>query len=60
MRMSLLLAASAAVLIAACSNEASAPAPVAAQPTKAVLGEWGVDLTNRDEAVKVASHLPLA
>ncbi len=51
MRMSLLLAASAAVLVAACSNE-SAPAPVAAEPVKAVLGEWGVDLANRDEAVK--------
>ena len=51
MRMSLLLAASAAVLVAACSNE-SAPAPVATEPVKAVLGEWGVDLANRDEAVK--------
>lgn len=51
MRMSLLLAASAAVLLAACSNE-TAPAPVAAEPVKAVLGDWGVDLANRDEAVK--------
>ena len=51
MRMSLLIAASAAALLAACSNE-TAPAPVAAEPAKAVLGEWGVDLSNRDEAVK--------
>jgi endothelin-converting enzyme/putative endopeptidase len=49
--MSLLIAASAAALLAACSNE-TAPAPVAAEPAKAVLGEWGVDLSNRDEAVK--------
>ncbi len=51
MRMSLLIAASAAALLAACSNE-TAPAPVAAEPARAVLGEWGVDLSNRDEAVK--------
>jgi len=51
MRMSLLIAASAAALLAACSNE-TAPATVAAEPAKAVLGEWGVDLSNRDEAVK--------
>jgi endothelin-converting enzyme/putative endopeptidase len=49
--MSLLIAASAAALLAACSNE-TAPATVAAEPAKAVLGEWGVDLSNRDEAVK--------
>lgn len=51
MRMSLLIAASAAALLAACSNE-TAPATVAAEPARAVLGEWGVDLSNRDEAVK--------
>ena len=51
MRMSLLIAASAAALLAACSNE-TAPATVAAEPAKAVLGEWGVDLSNRDEAMK--------
>jgi putative endopeptidase len=51
MRISLLIAASAAALLAACSNE-TAPATVAAEPAKAVLGEWGVDLSNRDEAVK--------
>ncbi len=51
MRMSLLIAASAAALLAACSNE-TAPATVAAEPAKAVLGAWGVDLSNRDEAVK--------
>jgi endothelin-converting enzyme/putative endopeptidase len=49
--MSLLIAASAAALLAACSNE-TAPATVAAEPARAVLGEWGVDLSNRDEAVK--------
>jgi len=49
MRMTLLLAASAAVLVAACSNETPAPA---AEAPKAVLGEFGIDLTNRDESVK--------
>ncbi len=49
MRMSLLLAASAAALLAACSPETPAPAAPAA---KATLGAWGIDLTNRDEAVK--------
>lgn len=49
MRMTLLLAASAAALLAACSNEA--PAPATATP-KAVLGEFGIDLANRDETVK--------
>jgi len=49
MRMTLLLAASAVALLAACSNEA--PAPVAEAP-KAVFGEFGIDLANRDETVK--------
>ncbi len=46
MRMTLLLAASAAVLLAACASETveNAPAPT--------IGEFGVDLTNRDPAVK--------
>ncbi|MEZ6029421.1 MAG: M13 family metallopeptidase [Hyphomonadaceae bacterium] len=46
MRMSLLLAASAAALLAACSGEPAAEAP------NPVLGEFGIDLTNRDETVK--------
>ena len=50
MRMSLLLAASAAVLLAACSQEAPAPAP--AEAPKAAIGAWGIDLSNRDDAVK--------
>lgn len=49
MRMKLLLAASAAALLAACSPEA--PAPVAEAP-KPVIGEFGIDLTNADVAVK--------
>lgn len=51
MRMKLLLAASAAALLAACSPEAPAPT-VAAVPAKAALGEFGIDLTNADAAVK--------
>ena len=51
MRMSLLIAASAAALLAACSNE-TAPAPVAAEPARAALGEWGVDPSTGDEAGK--------
>jgi putative endopeptidase len=51
MRMSLLLAASAFALLAACSPEPAKPAAVVEAP-KAVLGEFGIDLTNRDEAVK--------
>ena len=46
MRMTLLLAASAAVLLAACSNEPAVEAP------KPVIGEFGIDLTNRDATVK--------
>ena len=53
MRMSLLIAASAAALLAACSNETTpAPAATTAEATKASIGAWGVDLANRDEAVK--------
>jgi len=51
MRMTLLLAASAAVLLAGCSPEPAKPAPAAEAP-KATIGAWGIDLTNRDEAVK--------
>ena len=51
MRMKLLLAASAAALLAACSPEAPAPT-VAAAPAKAALGEFGIDLTTADTAVK--------
>jgi putative endopeptidase len=46
MRMYLLLAASAAVLLAACSSEPAAP------KVKPVLGEFGIDLTSADPAVK--------
>lgn len=46
MRMSLLLAAPAAVLLAACSGEPAAP------PVKPTLGEFGIDLTSADPAVK--------
>jgi putative endopeptidase len=46
MRMYLLLAASAAVLLAACSNEPTAPA------VKPTLGDFGIDLTSADPAVK--------
>ncbi len=49
MRMSLLLAASAAALLAACSPEK--PAPVAEAP-KAALGAFGIDTTAMDKAVK--------
>ena len=49
MRISLLLAASAAVLLAACSP--ATPTPAAEAP-KATLGAWGIELANRDEAVK--------
>jgi putative endopeptidase len=53
MRKSLLLAASAVVLLAACGGEPATPvAPTEAAATKATLGEWGIDLANRDEAVK--------
>ncbi len=51
MRMKLLLAASAAALLAACSPEAPAPT-VAAAPAKAALGEFGIDLANADTTVK--------
>ena len=51
MRMSLLLAASAAALLAACSPEPAKPAPAVEAP-KATIGAWGIDLANRDEAVK--------
>jgi endothelin-converting enzyme/putative endopeptidase len=47
--MSLLLAASAAVLLAACSPDK--PAPVAEAP-KAVLGSFGIDLSAMDKSVK--------
>ncbi len=50
MRMSLLAAASALALLAGCSP-ATPPAPVAAAP-KAALGEFGIELANRDETVK--------
>jgi putative endopeptidase len=46
MRMSLLLAASAAVLLAACSGEPAAP------PVKPTLGEFGIDFTSQDTTVK--------
>jgi putative endopeptidase len=49
MRMTLLIAASAAALLTACSP--STPAPAAEAP-KAALGTFGVDLAHRDEAVK--------
>ena len=49
MRLSLLLAASAAVLLAACQGEPAAPP---AEAPKATLGAWGIDLVHRDEAVK--------
>ncbi len=52
MRMTLLLAVSAAALLAACSNEAAAPPAPAAAVVKPALGEFGIDLANRDEAVK--------
>ena len=50
MRMSLLLAASAAALLAACSPE-KPPAPAAETP-KAALGAFGVDTTAMDTSVK--------
>ena len=50
MRMKLLLAASAFALLAACTP--AAPAPEAAAPVKATLGEFGIDLTNADATVK--------
>jgi endothelin-converting enzyme/putative endopeptidase len=46
MRLTLLLAASAAALLTACSAEKPADAP------KATLGVFGIDLANRDEKVK--------
>ena len=46
MRMTLLLAASAAALLAACTTVAASGGPAPA------IGEFGVDLTNRDQAVK--------
>jgi putative endopeptidase len=49
MRMTLLIAASATALLAACSP--SKPEPAAEAP-KAALGTFGVDLAHRDEAVK--------
>jgi putative endopeptidase len=49
MRMTLLVAASAAALLAACSAEAPAPAAPAA---KASIGEFGIDLANADTSVK--------
>jgi endothelin-converting enzyme/putative endopeptidase len=50
MRLTLLLAASAAALLAACSPENAPAAPVAA--AKPAIGEFGIDLTNADTAVK--------
>lgn len=50
MRLTLLLAASAAALLAACSPESAPAAPVAA--AKPAIGEFGIDLTNADTAVK--------
>ncbi len=50
MRMKLLLAASAAALLAACSP--SEPAAPAAAPAKAAIGEFGIDLANADASVK--------
>jgi endothelin-converting enzyme/putative endopeptidase len=50
MRIRLLLAASAAVLIAACSGP-EAPKPEA-PAAKATIGEFGIDLANRDASVK--------
>ena len=49
MRMTLLLAASAAALLAACSPEKPAPA---AEAPKAAIGAFGIDLTNADTTVK--------
>jgi endothelin-converting enzyme/putative endopeptidase len=50
MRLKLLLATSAAALLLACSPDAPAPdAAVAAKPT---IGEFGIDLSNADAAVK--------
>lgn len=51
MRMKLLLAASAAALLAACSPETPAP-QAAAPPAKAAIGEFGIDLANADTSVK--------
>ena len=50
MRLSLLLAASAAALLTACSGEKPA-APAAAAP-KAAIGAFGIDTTAMDAAVK--------
>ena len=49
MRMSLMLVASAAALLAACSPEA--PAPIAETP-KAAVGSFGVDLAAMDTSIK--------
>lgn len=49
MRMSLLLAASAVALLAACSPEAPAPA---AEAPKAAIGAFGIDTTAMDTTVK--------
>ncbi|MFT3725821.1 MAG: M13 family metallopeptidase [Hyphomonadaceae bacterium] len=51
MRLKLLLAASAAALLAACSPD-KAPDASATASTKPAIGEFGIDLTNADQAVK--------
>jgi putative endopeptidase len=50
MRLALLIAVSAAALLTACGKPETAEAPAPAP--KATLGEFGIDLTNRDESVK--------
>ena len=51
MRLTLLLAVSAAALLAACSPD-KAPAASATPSAKPVIGEFGIDLANMDAAVK--------